>query len=329
MESWQMSLIAYLSLKAENASKISSGMVSQRIQNIRFAMNMIGVPSVSFGVKMLDDLPPDAINPNNLVAISTSSGDRLASLEPRDPRSDAGACLVRPPGQIEYIGTRRTLSCHSGEDLALLTRCIGKVVSSGSAVVKAEDVPVRMASDVRPVVAGLQAKLQVLQKSSMKVLTLFRTDVWESSKESTFTKVVSDLQNLKQRAEDSADTVLYQDVRTWFDGMVVVKRFTNHWSEHQKMRKGASRQAKMLEFAPYLMDVCTFLRDVARVVLAPSFMLLVHRAKFAMAWSEHSTLEKAAVAVVGDNALLDTFEALHKQEIAATSVARTSLDVWL
>jgi hypothetical protein len=215
MKSWSLSIVASLSLSAEGHSKITSGMIGQRIGALQFMMKMLGVPVEPFCIVMLEDLGnkaiacdiPSDVNPNHLVVCATPLGDRLGVLVPHDVRKNPHSMLLRPEGPVEYVGMRRFLSSSFScehEKLASLFRdsdSLVKLEGQGNMVLAAKE-------ERRPALTKLEAKLQVLQKNSMDIVKAFSSDLWESVKESAYSKIVNEWQGFKHEAEDSADTIM-------------------------------------------------------------------------------------------------------------------------
>ena len=330
---WIRSLLAYWSLKAEGHTKITSGMLSARIQANAIVLKLVGVPSVPFHVAMLSDLAksgasPQTINPNHLLTCAGPSGSRLAVLMPNDDQQSGDVAVRRPGGDsVSYLGHRRALMCSSTEDTDILQ----EVFASEAGVICAVGSAAKEEAAARPVTGKLEAKFNVLRSAASNVLVVFASNKWESTKESAFSKVVTDLQHLKQKAEDEADSVVLDSVRLWYDGMAAAKRMAQQWNEYQKTMKVTLKKAKLLDLGGTAAKLGFFLSSVAGVVVAPSFALLCRKAALATAWSEQASLCKAVEAALGGSALREVFASLHREEVAASKngKARTCPDVWL
>lgn len=326
-------LLAYITLAQEDKKHITAGMIVERTLAISFALKLLGIPQDPCVLLMVEDAvgdsPPTALpsepNANNLFTVRTSMGDRLALMVPEcvDPNSATAFQRPQSPDGPLFGVSRHFLSTSSAVDKGFLQDKFD-IQTMADESTNTTGTSAKSVNMVRPQLSKLEAKFDVLTVTSTAIVDAFSRDQWEVLKESAFTKIVRDLAQFKSEAEAVANMPTIEKSDLWLAGMLAGKRFVK---QHKDYSKCKAKHSRLAELASPMSSLRTFLVSTAKLNIAPSFQLLMHKATFMHKFEESNSLSDAIEALVNDG-IASTFEKA-KASDNTKSKTRFSAEIFL
>lgn len=310
-EEWDLHLVAYLSLVAEDIGRITAGNVTERIKVLRFMQRILGisftrsviVPAADLYSNNLPMKAPLSLDPSALTTMVTAQGPCIGVQIPWDLARSSFPTFQRPAGAdgVRFLGSRDLLASSTEADrIFMQTRFNTALPAASAAASPAQDSGAGLCQIVKPSDAPardefsrLDAKMSSLTLSVKHLLAPAATD-WESIRESRFTPLISKVAALHHEATDSGDGTTMEACIKLLHGLQAGKMVMRCQRE---LLRSKDQHAKIVEYGTHFMNYIPFLES--NQVAVPLSLRLHHmKVIFHTVVQQHRKISKGLKAIL-------------------------------
>lgn len=319
---WERHLIAYLSLVHDKNSRITVGMVTDRMRTLDFVGALLGWSPKHSMVKLLEDgnAPGFDVDPNALVTVRDGGRNRVGVLVPADFTRATPGAMSRAPTSL-LLNNRTAIMADKPEDRQLLFEKIGL---GNSASAEHALVALDSSATLSPRLTRFQARMEATKTASRMIIENFATDHWEAVKESSLTNLLGKFGDFHSEAASHGHSEDAASALEWHSGLGSGKLFLRLHREYSKTK---SKLEKFREFAQPLDDFVQFLVRM-HIQPAPTFKLLWLRSLLHEAVATKKTIG-AGVTTALAHGLGETLSEVERRAPSAMAGVRFSGDAWL
>ena len=297
---WTYELVAYISLAKEGVVKIRPGDLVNRVELLKWVLQMLSLPTRGFAVQRLEDAVRSeggvkAIDPSRLVTLLGPLGSEIAVLVENDPDDSMRANLLTRPvvrNLVERLPALSVLSSERAEDAAFLSQIAG---GGNVESICTELVPYELPGKAK---TPLDVKTDGVLKMAAAALQPFSKPTWVYILESELKKPKANILSHLADVQAYGNAELTQRVESWAYGVTNAKLFLKH---HRDYVKGKRSNDKLMTFSEVTKALVSFVDSSpvgASLTIAASLRVLYLKTIYLEASAKHGGLVAPLQAVL-------------------------------
>ena len=250
---WELTLLAYLSLKKDGSDRVSENMVHTRVATLTWSFQAMNVPITRGIISKLSEVNSDSpLDPARLVSMASSSGDRCLGYVREEPRFSTGNFVQRPGERHAVFKWRSILYTDHRGDMDILR------TNFPNDQFALEGDPERQIV-VSAVAVSKHCKIDALIDWAKTHLIAFSSSEWPALKESSFTPAFIKFAAFKAEvASEGADDIVSK-CDLWTKALTQAKLFIRRYKTYVKNKKASN----LMNLHPAIDVVVTFLNEMS------------------------------------------------------------------
>ena len=331
---FQMHLLAHLSLVKEGIMKITLPMVSVRISSIKYTLGLLGMPLVPSVVVPIFDLNEAGLHaavcdPKLLVNMRIGKNTCLGLFVEQDLTASGGS-ILRPVNGVACLPPWQVLKTMLPEDSWALSEHFGAVAGEMQFTMKKEDTDLGIGH------SKTQLRFQALRGLVQPLLNQFKTALWISAKEASFTGYLAKIAGVHAEASGLGERDLISQAEAWTEGLSAGKMFLKLNRDYSKSK--LQNTEKFLAMGVHLQKFREFAVKESQVSFYHTLELLWHKVVFHESEARGLAEDSPKLAVTGGlqvifaNGLSKIFQgssAIPSASSASGGAATLSMSAWL
>lgn len=272
---FQIHLMAHLSLVKEGIMKVNLQMVADRITVTKYILGLLGMPLAPSVVVPIFDLNEASLqaavcDPNLLVNMVIGGKQSLGLFVEQDLAASGGT-ILRPLNGFPCMPSWQLLNTVLPKDSSALAEHFGALAGEVQFTVKKEEATLVIAQ------SKTQVKFEALRCVVQPLLNQFKTALWTSAKESSFTGYLAKISAVHAEASSQGDRDLISQAEAWIEGLSAGKQFLKL---NRDYTKSTFKQPKLIAMGVHLQKFREFALKEGQVVFYDTLELLWHKVVF-------------------------------------------------